>query len=371
MDVLTASFLFWCGLSLAWTPDVREGALQFVNLVSLAIIFAGVQRAKQGLIPWVVSVAAVGALAIYHKWPLFWGGFGNENFMTEFLLIAAPWCLMAPLWLGLPAFLGSAYWLLFISQSDTVWAALAAPVAVVFLLLIRRSRRIHRPYEKSGLFWAAVLVLVPINAALLSGWATSHELLRALGARLELTYNTGAMWLTKPITGHGMGSFNYLFPFFQERHLKVFPGLDTTLRPMTVFAGAAHDEYIQALSELGTVGFLLAGAVVAVVGLNLSRRRIEWIDLVAAASCSMAATIMLVGFPLHNPYTALLIVFGLGRLASRGSAYELARERWPWQRQALSAPWGFWSIGRNASLPLLVRSMRSIRRSLSTATSRP
>lgn len=358
--MLTASFLFWCGLTLLWTPDPKEGALQFVNLVCLAAVFVGFQRAKPGWFAPTITVAVAGALALFHAFPQFWGGFGNENFMTEFLLIALPWCLVAPLWLGLPAFLGAAYWLLFLSQSDTVWAALAALGAGVVGILVAQRKW----------FWAGVVTLVPINAALLSGWATSHELLRALGARFELTYNTGAMWLTKPILGHGMGSFNYLYPIFQERHLHIWPELDTTLRPMTVFAGAAHDEYIQALSELGLIGFLLAGAVVAGVVWNLSRRRIEWTDLAAGCSLIMAGTVMMIGFPLHNPYTALLIALGLGHAARRGHLLESPSARWPW-RQSLQLPrLGFWNIGRNACLPLLGRSMPRILHLLSMAMSK-
>lgn len=314
------AFVAYACFSVSISADWREGALRLGSLISLALILLGAQYVNPRRIALGISVVSCIAVLFDQVFPSeIWGGFGNENFLTEFLLIALPFHLFGGV-IGILAFIASAWWLFFVCHSDSVWAVAAFYGLAMAVILIVRGKG----------FLGSLLVLIPLNLAALSGWATGHELFRAISARVELTFNTLCMWLDNPILGWGIGSFNYVYPRYMQRHLEFFPWADTTLRPMTVFAGAAHNEWVQLLAEFGLIGAGIVGAGLWLAFKNLRSRKLRWEDMGALGSLLSASALMCVGFPLHNPHTALLITLALSIAVRPGPSLEPYLSRWPW-----------------------------------------
>lgn len=295
-------------LSLLWTPDIREGQLHAQNVA--AAVVAGIWLCRVSSRHWLPLITVAAILMVWTQEPIMWAGFGNENWLTEFLLVGMvgslaslkhPWWR----WASVAAILASLHWLIFVCNSDTRLAGLGglALFGAAYLVVTRRS------------YWALTGLLVLVNAVV---FAPLPDLLRAVYARIETTWNTGILWLEKPLTGHGVGSFNYEYPRVQEAHISVFPGIDTMLRPANVYAGAAHNEYIQFLAEYGLVGALLIGLIV----LSL---RVQWNyrSAVYLAALSTLGGTALVGFPLQNPATVALGCVLVGLLS----------------REAVPVPW--------------------------------
>jgi len=316
-NLLALAFCSYAALTLMWSPDPKEGALRVIKLLTLWVVFVFAQGLPKALVCRAVSVAVCLSLASYVIWPEVWGLFGNENFQAEFLLIALPFCLFGGV-IGLVALTGSVYWLVIETVSDTPAAALA------FTLLVCAGWYV---VKKRQWFIGCLLVLVPLNVAVLTGWGLRYELARAVVNRLELGFNTIMVWLQNPVVGNGAGSFNYLYPQFQESHLRWFPWADTTLHPATVFAGAAHNEYLQALSDFGVVGVLIIGLALYSIAKRSWGHKVTWETRVGWASLVPLAATCCTGFPLQNPATALLGCLALAFIASPVPAGSPVRSR--------------------------------------------
>jgi hypothetical protein len=129
------------------------------------------------------------------------------------------------------------------------------------------------------------------------------------------------MWLDSPVWGHGLGSFNVLYPLYQERHIALLPQLGSVFGPdMSYIAGAAHNEYVQILSDYGLIGAVIAGGLVW----SLIRRR-DSLDRIALASLFVAAVVSLVEFPLQNPATAALAALCAGCLVNSTKSIKVPR----------------------------------------------
>lgn len=285
-------FVLFAGASLLWSPDWREGVDVFFGI----IVLWGVYSLR---CLWVAEAVTVSVLIVsilfwtYDR--VYWAGYGNENFLTEFLIVSFPFIWMAQ-WrvIAVLALVGSLS-ILITSESDTRWFVLAG----IGFWGVYKLFKVGRFY--SGLF----LILIPLNIAFMAGFWTD-SLVKSLTERAELTFNSLVLWTQAPLFGHGIGSFNYMYPTVQEAHLVW--GSETALHNVLLFVGAAHNEYAQGLAEFGLVG----------VGLAL------WVLMGHRISppVFLVAIIALIGFPLQNTATALLFVLGLSqfqRLSPRWS----------------------------------------------------
>jgi hypothetical protein len=266
-------------------------------------------------------VASVLSLYIHMTRPDIHGGLGNENFQAEFLVLLAPLCLIGFFvfegiigWLCLTVAVGTAAQAIFLTPSDAKWAGL------IGLALFAASSRSK---------W----VMAGTSASLLIGGLLLFESVtrvqNSVLHRLELVYGTFMMWLDRPLLGAGAGSFNYLYPSYQDAHAKLFPG--RALYNVTLYAGAAHNEFMQAIAIFGLVGCAIGGLAIWTVIRNRESDPVATLSLVAL---SMFAGLSLVGFPLQNPSTAILAVVALGLVAK------------PWERAVAFDCRRFWHLVR-------------------------
>ncbi len=300
----------WLAISLAWSLDVAQGSLALLQLCSLWLVFVGASILRPVFAPTIMLGIAL-ALVMVFVFPLPVGGFGNANWVANWLLMALP---LAGFWAwenrhtvpltstGGLCVLATA-WIMFMSSSDS-WFAVAIVCALAFLI-------------SKKMFWTATMaIVVPLNFIVwLNLWPESIFI--ALQRRAEIWINTTAAWWDAPLLGHGLGSYNFIYDKFRETHVDWMPGYDTQFHPITTIVGWSHNEPLQLLAEGGIVALALAGFFVWTVLRNSSgERSCRWTLLVAG-------TLTLISSPLQNPETALVVAVALGLVA--GSQREPVR----------------------------------------------
>ena len=319
-------FMAWQALSLLWSPDPLQGAeqlLHFAVMAAVAVFVSTVPRQEvEKLLPHCAAAALLGAMIFNWKWPQLHGGFGNPNFLAEFVIIAIPltaWDLFAPANPPSPirydllrvAALVWGLWHLVETESNLKFVAAAVWLAV-WAYHMRRAW-----------FVSLLLVLVPVNVALLMDWvsfkpcgAVGADIMCSFQARLEVWANTAVMWSKFPIVGTGLGGFNYWYPLFQEAHRPLL-GDWTVMMPVAQFAGAAHNEILQTLAELGLVGL-----AVAAIGLSIvfAGAKTGGVNKPAIWTLVLAVVLSMGGFPLHTPSTGIIAACAVGVLGNGRAA---------------------------------------------------
>ncbi len=314
VEALVLAFVAWIALSLAWSPDPYHGTGQLIQVAAMVSILLFVGRARREtllrVVPVAASLAIAGALLLYAVFPEHFGGFGNENWIAEFLIIVLPFaCLVAcrPTLDGWALVVASAVvvaalvYLMFFNGSALPTVALVGLVAFAIGALAWRRR-----------WWTAgIITLIVLNVALWSGYLTSEETLSSFWVRIEIGLGVLSMIRDAPWFGHGMGSFNYIYPLHSEAFLDVFPGAVTFMGLATMDAGSAHNEILQVWSEYGFVGLALSGAAAWFLVVHYAGKRRDGLDVAAGLALVVASMLSLVEFPIHNPQSGLAIIVAL------------------------------------------------------------
>ena len=142
-----------------------------------------------------------------------------------------------------------------------------------------------------------------------------HE---AFWPRIEIWINSILAFLDKPFFGQGIGGFEYGYAPHRADHWNFLPGMDTVLPNLGIHAGAAHNELLQALVEIGLIGVALSAWLLYRVLANSKSY--------ARPMVYAAMAIALIEFPLQNPASAVLIALGLA-LCSRPDCFPSAYSR--------------------------------------------
>ncbi len=328
LELSLVCFAAYAALSLAWSPDPLAGLALLSKFGLLAVIFLCLKNAgNDAWFNWLcgaITVAAVTVLGFAFLkigGPLAWGGYGNQNFVTEFLILAVPF-------IATPAFVyphqAIRTAVLAVIVVDLGYLFFFNPSKIEFLVIagLAFAAAIGWGWRRSRWLAAAgaLAVIGAVAAAAVYFWGANHGFRDSIYPRLALIINTLLMWWDKPLIGQGAGSFNFLYSLFQERHLAwVDIGTEMFAIKQTI-AGAAHNEYVQLLATFGLIGTALVGTFAWFLLRGLRGR-----TMTPYAWCGLAATGVwmlnaLVEFPLQNPATALLAVIGLGFLAHHGQS---------------------------------------------------
>ena len=212
------------------------------------------------------------------------------------------------------------------AKSRGVWVALAITTP---LLLIFFKKYTGLGFTRGQYSSAAVVVCLVIASQILPTplrdpemsflLRMSHFSPRRLQSetRLRVLVTSAPLINQKPILGHGIGSFQYVYPKAQGEYFMRFP--DSILVPTSKRTQRAHNDYLQALIEVGAVGFLLL-----LGGLYIYIKR-GWNTFVQAGSgeprlftislfFSMCAILIqaFYDFPFHIAPLALYFLFFLG-----------------------------------------------------------
>lgn len=336
-DCLGLALIGWSALSLLWSSDPSEGLTTLVGLVALFGVFLLFEQgpAVRGL-GITATIATAGAVALGFALPDLDGGFFNQNFITEFLVIAG---IAAFIKGGTPGILagGVAFvWVVFINHSFA-WGAALASLIVMGCIALRW-------------YWAAFfLTLGKINAVVFLLPYMGQDIADSFRSRFELWFNSLSLWLEAPVWGLGLGSYNHEYSRIAQNHLAIMDRVQ--FQNVFLYPGSAHNDALSTLVELGLVGFLLAGGFCLAV-LRIKSQEMEWTRWPLAA----AAGICMVAFPLLVPSTAVLVAALIG-LASRPDSLQQ-----PWasasSSRAGTASRPIWRTTRLGSLSTSILSRR-------------
>jgi O-antigen ligase len=329
-----AAFVGWTGLSLAWTQDLRQGAIELLafylpfgllaiclarlawrrnwvlvllgELVLMALIFAvvGVEQWITRDIFWNPKVLVGNTYAPFFRVnSLFW----DPSIYGRFLVVAMLASLVVALWTrslrivlaAAAAISVMAIGLLFsFSQSSFVALAVGVLVAAAFA------------WRGRALLLVGLAVVVFVIAAIASPNVLHHKggLNRVTSGRSKLVTNGLKLAVHHPVFGVGVGGFKHAYA--RQQHLK-------SKEPK---AAASHDTPITVAAETGVPGLLLL-AWLFVAGLLLAFRRAAS-DLAGEAAVVFGLVLAAIGVHslFYNAFFEDPMVWGalgLAALASR------------------------------------------------------
>ncbi|MDE2293426.1 MAG: O-antigen ligase family protein, partial [Elusimicrobia bacterium] len=196
--------------------------------------------------------------------------FGNPNFMSSYMLMLPPLCVVYYLQarsraarLVYAAVFLAAEASLLCSLTRSSWAGAAAALApLAFSAKLRRLAK--KDLEFHGLVVAAVVALAALwPQSSVHGYAPSvlgriEEMRQALhpkeGGAYSPLYQRCLIWLCawtmgaeNPLTGKGWGLFELFYPFYQGHYLMTVD----VLRGLRTHANNAHNEVLELFSQTG------------------------------------------------------------------------------------------------------------------------
>jgi len=285
-----AAFVGWTGLSLAWTQDLRQGAIEllafylpfgllaialarldwrrrwvlalFGELVLMALIFAvvGIEQWATRDIFWNPKVLVGNTYAPFFRVnSLFW----DPSIYGRFLVVAMLATLVAALWtrslrtvlLAAAAIAVMGVGLLF-SFSQSSFVALAAGTLIAAGFAWRRRAWLLVALA-AGVFVLAVVGSPNVRHAIVHG----GKLNRVTSGRSKLVSNGLKLAVHHPVIGVGIGGFKHAYA--KQQHL----------RSKEPKAAASHDTPITVAAETGVLGLALF-VWLFVSGLLLAFRRV-------------------------------------------------------------------------------------------------
>jgi len=344
-----AAFVFWSGLTLAWSHDLRQGAIEllafylpfgllavalarlpwrrewlgatWVLLAGMAVVFAivGIYQYATRDIFWNPKVLVGNAYAPFYRvnsvfWdPSIYGRFLVVAILASLVLVvhgAARRVVVAASAAIVVSWIGLVF-----SFSQSSFVALVVGVGIVA----------WSAWGRKTLALLGVIALVVLVAALAMPGVRHHSLNSASGGRFKLVKNGLAIAVHHPVQGVGIGGFKKAY------------AARTGLKGREPKAAASHDTPVTVAAETGIVGLallawlLIASFLLAFRGVAAS----------FAGRVSLILGVVLAAIGVHSLfYNAFFedpmawAVFGLAPLA----AVALARERVSEPRPRVAAP---------------------------------
>lgn len=221
---------------------------------------------------------------------------------------------------------------IFLSGSRGGMAAFAVQMAMLAVFASRRQKS-RRTALAAGMFLVVVVGLLAWlgGGELAKRMASIHTEARAElsgGTRLAIDRDALRMFTHKPILGRGLGVFANIYPQFRTFYTNFF-------------VNAAHNDYLQLLVEMGTLGFATLLWWVVVVYSRATRKLGNWpsdtngaVALAAMLGVTGILVHSLVDFNLQIPANAALF-YVLSVLAAMEPRFGLPRRTLRKQREAI------------------------------------
>ncbi|MEZ4442759.1 MAG: tetratricopeptide repeat protein [Polyangiaceae bacterium] len=300
-SVLALLVLGWLGLSLAWSTQPADGAVEVASWLGVLLAGLGVAQlaerrrvveATASVLVTVTAAIALGQWLAGARGIAVHGGLGNPNWLGISLMVGLPlvtrrrvgWVVWG---LGLCA--------LALSASRSAW--LGAVVGFPLLL----PRRLRLPA------W----ILGGVGAVAVIGWSQDG----ALEGRWWIWRHALAAWREAPLLGHGAGSFAPAWLAAQGRSLAALPLDEASHR--FLFPRTAHEDWLELAVSGGAVALAL-GMAAGLGALASSWRRFR----AGSASLLGLGVAMLGDAALHQPMAVLFasVILASGTPLRRGRA---------------------------------------------------
>ena len=344
-----AAFVAWTGLSLAWSQDLRQGA---IALLAFYLPF-GVLAVAAARLPWsrrwltamyglLASMALVFAAVGVYQWTtrdVFWNPkvivgnaylpfyrvnsvFWDPSIYGRFLVVAILASLVIALYggtrdhiVGAVALIVAVWVGLYFSFSQSSFVALIAGVLVAAAFAWGRRAAL-----------AVTLAFVLVGAAVLATPQVRHEVLggrsglglnRVTSGRSKLVNEGLKIAIHHPVAGVGIGGFKHAF------------AKRTGLRGKEPKKAASHDTPVTVAAETGVPGLLLLGWLVLTALLTAWRRLPRTFE--GRSSLAFGLVIAAVGVDsiFYNAFFEDPVVWGLFGLIPLAAAAVAARRALP------------------------------------------
>jgi len=344
-----SAFVLWSGLSLAWSQDLRQGAIEllafylpfallvvalarlpwrrewlgatWVLLAGMAVVFAivGIYQYETRDIFWNPKVLVGNAYAPFYRvnsvfWdPSIYGRFLVVAILASLVLVVhgtarrvvvAASAAIVVSWIGLV-----------FSFSQSSFVALVVGVAIIA----------WSAWGRKTLALLGVIAVVVLVAALAMPSVRHHSLNSASGGRFKLVKNGLAIAAHHPVQGVGIGGFKKAY------------AARIGLKGKEPKAAASHDTPVTVAAETGIVGLALFAWLLIVAFLLAFRG----VSASFAGRVSLILGVVLAAIGVHSLFYNAFFedpmawgVFGLAPLA----AVALARERLSEPRPRAAAP---------------------------------
>ena len=311
-----AAFVAWSGLSLAWTQDLRQGAIEllffFLPFALLAVSLSRLDWRGR----WVLALfAELGLMALVlaaigiEQWinrDIFWNPklivgntyapffrvnsvFWDASIYGRFLVVAILAALVVALYtrslrIAVACAAGiAAVWVgLLFSFSQSSFVALAA--GVVLAAVVAWGRRALLVVAVGAVVFLLAAAVAPRVRHAVLHHGSNGGINRVTSGRSRLVSNGIKIALHHPVVGVGIGGFKHAYA--KQAHL----------RSKEPKAGASHDTPITVAAETGVVGLaLLVWLVYSALALCFRRRARDFAGLTA-----LACGLVLVSIGVHS-----------------------------------------------------------------------
>ncbi len=292
--IVSAASILW---SESWYWSVRStagtvlAAVFFVLAAERCRTDRFVARGLAAIAATGVAVAALSALQLagparflFPRFPnnpqIMYSTFGNDSVVAGYIVVAAP--LLAGYivaedrrWRVAGAVCAAALmvYVLLALQTRSAWAALALAAACVvgMLAFTRRRALLSKAVGPAAILLCCAVLFGALQAAVrgtATGTTTLIERVRSafdssqpgVADRIKMTSAAAHIIREHPLAGTGIGTFGFLAPKYQSR---VFDehGRRAALTPSQQPPFYVHNEYVQAVAELGVPGLAVMVAL--------------------------------------------------------------------------------------------------------------
>jgi hypothetical protein len=278
-------FLAWSAFTLLWTANPLDGASSLIQLsiAAMAFVLGARSPSLRPILGGLALGIAVSSLIVLFQIEIpgqiistkIEGLFGNRDMLAETAAMVLVGCIGYRLWWAIPGLLPS----LLITPM-----ARAALIATGIAGLVWGWYRYPKLIKLLALL-SFFVVLILINArpkGVLERWDVWTDAVKGL-----------------TLVGHGLGSFQTLFPFLTHH----FDGID-------VVVDHPHNDLLEIWFETGFVGFTFALAWIAIT--------LGSADNVSRGILTVFFAVGMFAFPIHVPTALFLAALAAGHAARRG-----------------------------------------------------
>ncbi len=288
---------FLAGQTLRRGSQARPLAMVFAIYGSVIAAFALLQGiSSNGKLYWVVSLTHGGAI---------YGPYVNHNHYAGLmeLLVPIPLVLSFTRLAGekerIASGIAAAIMVVTIFLSGSRGGMIAIFIELVILAVLLLRQRVEFVRQKKGLQIAVSLAAFVLVLVSLLTWLGGKELTSRVssistetrtelsgGMRLSIDRDSLRMFRDKPVLGWGLGTFPTVYPEFRTFYTNFF-------------VNAAHNDYLQLLSEMGLLGFGTMIWFLVVLYRHALPKIGNWMSDVSGAT-TLACTLGLSGILIHS-----------------------------------------------------------------------
>ncbi|MFW6134304.1 MAG: O-antigen ligase family protein [Elusimicrobiota bacterium] len=230
---------------------------------------------------------------------------GNRNYIADLLILILPFLILMVKkekykYISLPGLLVLG-WTLVLTRS---WRVLIGILSIAFIYYLICEKRKRKRYKYIFIGILSIIILLSfINSKSIY---KSH-----IKPRLHMWSISWTMIKQKPVTGHGIGTYDYEYPEFQYNYFKTLnKNQYIEFADLGKSPQRANNEYIHLISEQGIIGLILVLWLLIKWFKNIDLKD----DFTSASVCGVAGVLgtALIGFPLHRPSIILIICIIMG-----------------------------------------------------------